>query len=111
MVSGGGRMTMSKQKGCVLIIDNQPNDIKTVTMTLERAGYEVISAFNGQDGITKARKGKPAAIILDIDIAGENGFDTARTLRSDADSSMIPIIILTALENSPAPLGRSPEGA
>ncbi len=97
---------MSKQtKSVVLIIDDQPNDVKTVTITLERAGYEVRCAYNGRDGIGKARSEKPDAIILDAALPGEDGFQTARELRSDTGCSMIPIIILTTHEEGkPQPL-------
>lgn len=95
---------MSKKKGRILIIDDQPSEVKMVTIALERADYEVLSAYNGKDGIAKARREKPDAIILDIVMPGKDGFQTADELRSDVDCAMIPIIILTALEATPSPL-------
>ena len=95
---------MAKQRGRVLIIADQPNDVKIVTIALERSGYEVISAYDGHDGLLKARREKPDAIILDIEITGEEGVQTARELRSNTDCSMIPMIVLTTLEKTPAQL-------
>lgn len=87
---------MSEKKGKVLIIDDQPAEVKIIRLALEMAGYEVIYAYNGEEGIERARQEKPSAIILDIMMPVKDGFKTADELRNDLDCCLIPIIVLTS---------------
>ena len=62
---------MSEKKAKILIIDDQPSEVKMVKMALEQANYEVCYAYNGKVGIEKAVQEKPDLILLD---AGERWF-------------------------------------
>gem|GEM_PF-20689 len=95
---------MAQQKGKVLVIDDRSNDVKIMTTVLEGAGYGVVTATHAAEGLVKARGGNPDVIILNIEIPGEDGTQTARNLRDDADCAMIPLIILASLEKAPANL-------
>ena len=65
---------MSEKKAKILIIDDQPSEVKMVKMALEGANYEVIYAYNGKVGIEKAGEEKPDLIILDVMMPEKDGF-------------------------------------
>ncbi|WP_258104103.1 substrate-binding domain-containing protein [Marinoscillum sp. MHG1-6] len=79
----------------VLIIEDH-EELKGYLTTRLQSEFEVISASNVQEGITKAFEHVPDLIICDLSLDGEDGFEVISTLKSDVKSSHIPIIILTA---------------
>ncbi|KPJ61986.1 MAG: hypothetical protein AMJ42_00400 [Deltaproteobacteria bacterium DG_8] len=91
---------MSEKEAKILIIDDQPSEVKMVKMALERANYEVIYAYNGKEGIDKATKEKPDLIILDILMPEKDGFIACGELKKRTETSSIPIIVLTSVESS-----------
>lgn len=95
---------MITKKEKILIVDDQPGEVKMIKMALERANYEVVCAYDGKEGLEKAKQENPDAIILDIMMPEQDGFQTADELRRDIDCCLIPIIILTAFSDTPAPL-------
>ncbi|MBI2842471.1 MAG: response regulator transcription factor [Armatimonadetes bacterium] len=82
---------MTKQK--VLLIDDEENVCELVSLYFDRAGYEVITATDGADGIEKARQNRPDIIILDLMLPGMDGLDVCKEVRK---SSNVPIVMLTA---------------
>jgi len=91
---------MSEKGAKILIIDDQPSEVKMVKMALERANYEVIYAYNGKEGIDKATLEKPDLIILDILMPEKDGFIACGELKKRTETSSIPIIVLTSVESS-----------
>lgn len=79
-----------------MIIDDTELMIKVISDILHAAGYDVVSASNGIDGINKVRTEKPDLVILDVVMPGMDGFEVYRTLREDKSNNLMPIIILTA---------------
>ncbi|MBI3947147.1 MAG: response regulator transcription factor [Armatimonadetes bacterium] len=77
----------------VLIVEDERPIVDAVSYSLERDGFEVVSAFDGVQGLALARRERPDLIILDIMLPGMNGFEFCRALRRTSD---VPIIILTA---------------
>jgi two-component system alkaline phosphatase synthesis response regulator PhoP len=88
-------------KAKILVIDDDPSEVKMVTMALQREPYEVISAPNGKEGFEKAKKENPDLIILDIMMPEKDGLVTCKDLKTDPQTSGIPIIILTGIGDSP----------
>ena len=80
----------------VLLIDDEPAIVKTVGKRLELAGFEVLTAADGAEGLTKAQLGKPDVIILDLMMPKLNGFEVCAKLKKDPQLQRIPIIIFTA---------------
>jgi len=80
----------------VLIVDDEPDILKAVTFRVQRAGYGVISAADGKDGLEKARAEKPDLIILDWQLPVMNGVEVYRELQADPELKDIPVILLTA---------------
>ena len=80
----------------ILIVDDEVQLVEMVKMRLEAAGYEVISAYDGQEGFDKAKKDKPDLIILDLMLPKMDGYKVCGLLKNDARYSKIPIIMFTA---------------
>jgi CheY-like chemotaxis protein len=91
---------MSEGKARILIIDDQPSEVKMVRMALEMAGYEVSHAYNGREGLEKACSEKPDLIILDIMMPEKDGFVACGDLKTNPATASIPIIVMTSVESS-----------
>ena len=83
------------QKKKILIVEDERDIVKALTIRLQRAGYEVVTAFDGAQGIFMAHKEKPDLIILDIRMPAGNGFSVAEKLKQSVDTPAIPVIFLT----------------
>ncbi|MHC6227774.1 twitching motility response regulator PilH [Pseudomonas sp. X10] len=79
----------------VLIVDDSPTEMYKLTEMLEKHGHQVLKANNGADGVALARQEKPDAVLMDIVMPGMNGFQATRQLSKDAETSAIPVIIVT----------------
>jgi len=88
---------MFKKK--ILIIDDTDFMVKLISDILQEAGYEVIVASEGVEGLLKVRSEKPDLIILDIVMPGMDGFEVCRILRDDESNNLMPIIMLTAQDD------------
>ena len=78
----------------VLVVDDDVKTVELVKLYLNRDGYRVLTAFNGNDALQMARESHPDLIVLDLMLPGMNGLDVCRTLRGESE---VPIIMLTAL--------------
>ena len=78
----------------VLVVDDDVKTVELVKLYLNRDGYRVITAFNGNDALKMARESHPDLIVLDLMLPGMNGLDVCRILRAESE---VPIIMLTAL--------------
>lgn len=85
---------MSKQK--VLVIDDSNADFQYVAAILKKGGYEVEHAPSGVEGLDIARSKKPDCIIMDVVMPNMNGFQATRALANDAQTSAIPVIMLSS---------------
>ncbi len=84
--------------GKVLLVDDDREFVEANTLVLENNGYEVIAAYDGEDGKDKALEAKPDVIVLDVMMeTNEAGFKVARWLRGREDTKDIPIIMLTGI--------------
>lgn len=80
----------------VLVVEDEANIVDILTFNLEREGYRVLSAYDGQAGLETAQREKPDLILLDLMLPKLNGFEVCRTLRDAGDT--VPILMLTARE-------------
>jgi DNA-binding response OmpR family regulator len=85
---------MSEKKR-ILIVDDERDIVKALTIRLQRAGYEVVTAFDGAQGIFMAHKESPDLIILDIRMPAGDGFSVAEKLKESTNTLAIPVIFLT----------------
>lgn len=79
----------------VLIVDDSPTEVHILSSVLEKGGYTVLAASNGEDGIAQAKEAKPDLILMDVVMPGMNGFQATRQLTKDPETANIPIIIVT----------------
>ena len=79
----------------ILIVDDSPTEIHVLTTILERLGHSIATATNGEEGIAQAKELKPDLILMDVVMPGMNGFQATRQISKDAETSDIPIIIVT----------------
>ena len=86
---------MAEEK-TVLIVEDEKNIVDILRFNLERKGYRVLEAYDGEEGLRKARTEKPDLILLDIMLPKMIGFDVCEALRKDGDN--VPILLLTARE-------------
>ncbi|GEM_PF-1493275 len=84
----------------ILIIDDEPFNLEFLEIVLKQQGYNIITATNGRDGRNLAEEKQPDIVLLDIMMPGENGFECATVLRLSPETCEIPIIFLTALDDS-----------
>lgn len=92
-------IAIAKSHKVVLAIDDDPNVIDLLRENLSEAGYVIIGAENGNAGLQKARGLKPFAIILDIMMPQQDGWQMLHELKSDALTRAIPIIVLSIVDN------------
>lgn len=86
----------SRAKTHILVIEDNEMNLDMLSRRLERKGYAVISALDGETGIQIARKKKPDLILMDIALPGMDGWQATRELRKAEETSATPIIALTA---------------
>jgi DNA-binding response OmpR family regulator len=77
----------------ILIVDDEPQIVEICRDYLKAAGYDTVTASNGAQGVSLARREKPDLIVLDLMMPEMDGLDVCRTIRRDSD---VPIIMLTA---------------
>ena len=78
----------------VLVVDDDEKTVELVKLYLNRDGYRVLTAYDGNEALRIARGGHPDLIVLDLMLPGINGLQICRTLRAESD---VPIIMLTAM--------------
>jgi len=94
----------------VLVVDDEPANLDLVASLLEPAGFTVLKAGGGEEGIDLARSQLPSLILLDLMMPGVNGFDVVEQLRADEKTRPIPVMVLTSktlTENEKKDLNRN----
>jgi two-component system cell cycle response regulator DivK len=81
----------------ILVVEDNPTNMKLAVMLLGRAGYTVISAMDAEAGLTLARAEQPDLILMDIQLPGMDGLAATALLKADEATRAIPVIALTAL--------------
>jgi CheY-like chemotaxis protein len=89
------------RQGPILVVEDVPNVLELLEVTLRFKGYEVISAHNGLEGMEMVEKAKPALIITDILMPKMDGYAFVQRLRSIPENRRIPVIFLSATYVTP----------
>jgi len=90
-----GTAAARSAQGRVLVVEDEPDVAELIRYNLTREGYEVVVASNGADALKTARELLPAVILLDIMVPQLNGWEVCRRLKQEADTSAIPVIMVT----------------
>jgi two-component system phosphate regulon response regulator PhoB len=80
----------------ILVVDDEPDLLELIEVNLKSAGFDVLSATNGKDGLQLARQTTPGLIVLDVMLPELDGLEVCKSLRRDAVTGDISIIMLTA---------------
>ncbi len=84
----------------ILLVDDQPANLQVLLQTLEGLGCKLLVAKNGEAALTIAQKARPDLILLDIMMPGIDGFEVCRRLKADPATEEIPVIFLSALDET-----------
>lgn len=87
---------LNMAKGTILVIDDERDLIDLVRYNLEKEGFEVIAATDGQSGLEVASKHAPDLVVLDLMMPGFDGLQVCQRLRADPRTARMPVIMLTA---------------
>ena len=87
-------------KGKILIVDDEPLNVKLMEANLLSGQYQTISAFSGEEALEKIKSDSPDLILLDIMMPGMNGYEVTERLKNNPATRNIPIILVTALDGS-----------
>jgi DNA-binding response OmpR family regulator len=79
----------------ILIVDDERDIVKALMIRLKGAGYDVVTAFDGAQGVFMAHKETPDIILLDIRMPASNGFNVVERLKRSTQTGTIPVIFLT----------------
>ena len=80
----------------ILIVEDNPKNLKLVRDILQVTGYQTVEAESGEEGVRLARERQPALILMDIQLPGMSGIEALGRLRADATTRTIPVIAVTA---------------
>lgn len=80
----------------VLLVEDEPDVVDLLRFHLRRAGFKVLVADTGLNGLEAVRQNLPDAVILDIMLPGLSGFEVCRAMKSDPALAAIPVLMLTA---------------
>ena len=87
---------MGSTKGIILVVDDQVSIRGMLSDLLSAAGFEVVLAQNGEEGVEMAREKRPLAIVMDLMMPVKSGLEAAQEIRGIPDLAAIPILFLTA---------------
>ena len=91
---------MDKPTDSILLVDDQPANLQLLSQTLESLGSKLLFAKNGESALAIAQKARPDLILLDIMMPGIDGFEVCRRLKANPDTRKIPVIFLSALDET-----------
>jgi len=80
----------------ILAVDDERHIVRLVQVNLERAGYEVVTAFDGKDALEKVASEQPDLVVLDVMMPYMDGFEVLQNLRKNQSTRELPVIMLTA---------------
>jgi two-component system alkaline phosphatase synthesis response regulator PhoP len=80
----------------ILVVDDDREIVRLVRAYLEKAGYQVLTAYDGKTALQILRRDRPALLVLDLMLPDQDGWDITRLVRSDAALAPTPLIMLTA---------------
>ena len=83
----------------ILCIEDNQQTQRMLTFLLTKAGFEVIAADDGRQGIEKAKAWRPALILVDMMMPGMSGSEVIRTLRADPVTKDVPMLVLSAYDD------------
>ncbi|NML16496.1 response regulator [Azohydromonas caseinilytica] len=81
----------------VLIVEDNPQNLKLARLVLAKAGFEVLEATDGEQGVRMAREQRPDLVLMDVQMPGLDGLQAIELLRADPATAALKIVVLSAL--------------
>lgn len=91
----------------IVIADDSPTILRLLGMALGKAGFEVVSAVDGEEALARIRERLPAIVLLDGEMPRRDGYDVARAVRADPDVRPQPRILMLTAGGQPADAERA----
>ena len=82
--------------GLILVVDDEPFILRSLTFVLRREGFEVLEARNGEEAMDQIRSRRPDLVFLDVMMPKKNGYEVLEEVKGDSDLAGIHVIMLTA---------------
>jgi CheY-like chemotaxis protein len=83
-------------KNLVVLVEDNPKNMKLIRDVLSHDGYEVLEAINAEDGIALAQERIPSLVLMDVQLPGMDGFEAVKVLRHDSRTARLPVVAVTA---------------
>jgi two-component system, cell cycle response regulator DivK len=80
----------------VLVVEDNERNLKLVRDVLEYAGYQVVEATTGEQGVELARTASPDLVLMDLQLPGINGMEALRRIRASRNTVRVPVVAVTA---------------
>ena len=80
----------------ILAVDDERHIVRLVEVNLQRAGYTVVTAYDGREALEKVKSETPDLVVLDVMMPYMDGFEVLKNLKADPSTAEIPVIMLTA---------------
>jgi len=80
----------------ILVVDDEPNIVRSLTFVLDKGGYDVSIAGDGVEAMSMIRESKPNILILDVMMPNKSGYDVCSEIKSDPELRDIHVVMLTA---------------
>ena len=91
---------MIEETATILVVDDEPRNVRILQIQLEARGYTVLTAGDGADALEIIADKPPDLILLDINMPKVDGFQVVKRVRADKKTEFIPIIMITALRDT-----------
>jgi len=82
----------------ILVVDDQPANVKLLDQVLSASGYAVVTAMSGAEALAKVAAEKPDLVLLDVMMPKMNGYEVCRAIRADPATQLLPVVMVTALD-------------
>jgi two-component system, OmpR family, alkaline phosphatase synthesis response regulator PhoP len=86
---------MARQRK-ILVVDDERHIVRLIQVNLERAGYQVVTAFDGKEALKKVDAEKPDLVVMDVMMPYMDGFEALKNLQANPATRDIPVVMLTA---------------
>ena len=94
----GEEISNGREDNSVLIVNDEPDQLRLMRGLLNKAGYSVLTADDGREGFALAKRERPDLVISDVTMPHMNGLDFCRHLRADSELKTVPILLMSALQ-------------
>lgn len=92
----GVEISNGREDNSVLIVNDEPDQLRLMRTLLNKAGYSVVTAENGVEGLAQAKRKRPDLVISDVTMPLMNGLDFCRHVRADSELKTVPILLISA---------------